>query len=118
MTQTYEDIIYSKQDGVATVSINRPWVLNAFRPRTIDEMLDAFHDAWYDDSIGVVVLTGEQGNFSSGGDQKIRGHGGYEDESAPRLQVRNPHRMILEIPKPVIAKVAGCHRRGHVLRHL
>jgi 1,4-dihydroxy-2-naphthoyl-CoA synthase len=59
----FEDIIYTKQEGVATVSINRPWVLNAFRPRTVDEMIEAFHDAWYDDSIGVVVLTGEQGHF-------------------------------------------------------
>ncbi len=117
MVHTYEDIIYTKQDGVSTVSINRPWVLNAFRPRTIDEMIEAFHDAWYDDSIGVVVLTGEQGNFCTGGDQKIRGHGGYEDESGtPRLQVRNLHRMIREIPKPVIAKVDGyAIGGGHVL---
>jgi len=106
--QQFEDILYSKQDGVATISINRPWVLNAFRPRTIDEMLEAFHDAWYDDSIGVVVLTGEQGNFCTGGDQKIRGQGGYNDEEGtPRLQVRNLHRMIREIPKPVIAMVQG-----------
>ena len=74
---SFDDIIYTKQDGVATVSINRPWVLNAFRPRTIDEMMEAFDDAWYDDSIGVVILTGEQGNFCTGGDQKIRGQGGY-----------------------------------------
>ena len=104
----FEDIIYKKEDGTATVSMNRPWVLNAFRPRTIDEMLEAFHDAWYDDNIGVVVLTGEQGNFCTGGDQKIRGQGGYNDESGtPRLQVRNLHRTIREIPKPVIAKVDG-----------
>src|SRR5262249_60485012 len=106
--QHVEDIIYSKQDGVATVSINRPWVLNAFRPRTIDEMLAAFDDAWYDDSIGVVVLTGEQGNFCTGGDQKIRGPGGeHEEEGTPRLPGRHMHRMIREIPTPVIAKRHG-----------
>jgi len=118
--QSFDDIIYTKQDGIATVSINRPWVLNAFRPRTIDEMMQAFHDAWYDDSIGVVVLTGEQGNFCSGGDQKIRGQGGYQDEEGtPRLQVRNLHRMIREIPKPVIAKVDGyAIGGGHVLHVL
>ncbi len=118
--QHVEDIIYAKQDGVATISINRPWVLNAFRPRTIDEMLEAFDDAWYDDSIGVVVLTGEQGNFCTGGDQKIRGQGGYHDEEGtPRLQVRNLHRMIREIPKPVIAKVDGyAIGGGHVLHVL
>ena len=113
----FEDVIYTKADGVATVSMNRPWVLNAFRPRTIDEMLEAFHDAWYDDGIGVVVLTGEEDNFCTGGDQKIRGQGGYNDESGtPRLQVRNLHRMIREIPKPVIAKVDGyAIGGGHVL---
>jgi len=117
MPQAYEDIIYTKANGTATVSINRPRVLNAFRPRTIDEMLDAFQDAWYDDDIGVVVLTGEQGHFCTGGDQKIRGEGGYNDESGtPRLQVRNLHRTIREIPKPVIAKVDGyAVGGGHVL---
>jgi len=117
MAQDYQDIIYTKKDGIATMSFNRPQVLNAFRPRTIDEMIDAFQDAWYDDDIGVAVLTGEQGNFSSGGDQKIRGHGGYEDEGGtPRLQVRNLHRLIREIPKPVIAKVDGyAIGGGHVL---
>jgi naphthoate synthase len=117
MAQDYQDIIYTKKDGIATMSFNRPQVLNAFRPRTIDEMIDAFQDAWYDDNIGVAVLTGERGHFSSGGDQKIRGHGGYEDEGGtPRLQVRNLHRLIREIPKPVIAKVDGyAIGGGHVL---
>src|SRR2546428_1477395 len=83
--QHVEDIIYAKQDGVATISINRPWVLNAFRPRTIDEMLEAFDDAWYDDSIGVVVLTGEQGNFCTGGVHKILDLGwGSRDDMAIR----------------------------------
>src|SRR2546425_8320405 len=105
---SFDDIIYTKQDGIATVSIHRPWVLNAFRPRTIDEMLEAFDDAWYDDSIGVVVLTGEQGNFCTGGGQKKRGQGGdHDEEGAPRLQVRNLHRMIREIPKPGIAQGGG-----------
>ncbi len=116
----FVDIIYLKQDGIATVSINRPWVLNAFRPRTIDEMIEAFHDAWYDESIGVVVLTGEQGHFCTGGDQKMRGPDGYKDEEGtPRLQVRNFHRMIREIPKPVIARVDGyAIGGGHVLHVL
>ena len=66
----YQDIIYTKRDGVAKVSINRPQVLNAFRPLTIDEMRDAFQDAWNDTQVGVVVLTGENGNFCTGGDVK------------------------------------------------
>ena len=59
----YEDIIYTKHEGVAKVSINRPEVLNAFRPKTVDEMRNAFQDAWDDNQVGVVVLTGENGNF-------------------------------------------------------
>lgn len=116
----FTDILYTTQDGVATISINRPWVLNAFRPRTVDEMIAAFEAAWYDEEIGVVVLTGEQGHFCTGGDQKLRGQGGYQDEEGtPRLQVRHLHRMIREIPKPVIAKVDGyAIGGGHVLHVL
>lgn len=117
----YQDILYRKQDGIATVTINRPQVYNAFRPLTIDEMLSAFEDAWYDETIGVIVLTGAQGNFCTGGDQKIRGDAGYVDHrgQVPRLQVRHLHRMIREVPKPVIAAVDGwCVGGGHVLHLL
>jgi naphthoate synthase len=117
----YQDILYRKQDGIATVTMNRPQVYNAFRPLTIDEMLSAFEDAWYDESIGVIVLTGAGGNFCTGGDQKIRGDAGYVDHrgEVPRLQVRHLHRMIREVPKPVIAAVDGwCVGGGHVLHLL
>ena len=67
MTQEFQDILYTKAEGVAWVTINRPQVLNAFRPLTIDEMLAAFEDAWHDDTIGVVVLSGAQGHFCTGG---------------------------------------------------
>ena len=70
MTQDFQDILYTKADGVAWVTINRPQVLNAFRPLTIDEMLAAFEDAWHDDTIGVVVLSGAQGHFCTGGIRK------------------------------------------------
>ena len=117
MGTSYQDILYEKKDGVAKVTINRPKVLNAFRPLTIDEMRDAFHDAWYDTGVGVVVLTGANGNFCSGGDVKARGHGGYSDDTGQsRLQVTHLHRMIREIPKPVIAMVDGyAIGGGHVL---
>ncbi|MFI5400690.1 MAG: enoyl-CoA hydratase-related protein, partial [SAR324 cluster bacterium] len=87
----FQDILYAKRGGIATVTINRPQVYNAFRPLTIDEMMAAFDDAWYDESVGVVVLTGAEGNFCTGGDQKIRGDQGYVDDrtSQGRLQVRN-----------------------------
>ena len=120
MAKQYEDIIYEKQEGVAFVRLNRPEVLNAFRPVTIDEMRDAFQDAWDDPEIGVVVLTGTNGNFCAGADVKVRGAGGYQDEGGvPRLQVTHLHRLIREIPKPVIAMVDGyAIGGGHVLHVL
>src|SRR5262249_26318232 len=73
----YEDILYDKRDGVATVTINRPNVLNAFRARTVDEMLEAVKDADYDNSVGVIVLAGAGDRaFCSGGDNSSR-DGGY-----------------------------------------
>ena len=118
---TFADILYTKRDGIATVTINRPQVYNAFRPQTIDELIVAFNDAWYDEAVGVVVLTGAKGNFCTGGDQKIRGDQGYVDARTDtgRLQVRNFQRMIREIPKPVIAAVDGyAIGGGHVLHIL
>ncbi len=119
--QQYQDIIYAKENGAAVVTMNRPRVYNAFRPRTIDEMMAAFQDAWHDESIGVIVLTGAEGNFCTGGDQNIRGDGGYVDDrtQAPRLQVREFHRIIREVPKPVIAAVDGyAVGGGHILHML
>ena len=116
MINELQDTIYTKSEGVARISINRPEVLNAFRPRTIVEMRAAFQDAWDDDSVGVVVLGGS-GNFCVGGDVKMRSGGGYQDASGkPRLQVTHLHRLIREIPKPVIALVDGyAIGGGHVL---
>ena len=116
--QQFEDIIYTKETGAATVTINRPQVYNAFRPLTIDEMIAAFQDAWHDDGIGVIVFTGAKGNFCNGGDQKIRGDEGYVDHRSQtgRLHVKELHRLIREVPKPVIAAVDGyAVGGGHVL---
>ena len=121
METGFTDILYEKRDGVAKVTINRPEVRNAFRPRTVDEMIQAFADAWHDDAIGVIVLTGAGDKaFCSGGDQRVRGKGGYRDESGvPRLQVLELHRMIRIVPKPVIAMVNGyAIGGGHVLHVL
>ena len=119
MENMFEDVVYTKDGGIAKISINRPEVLNAFRPRTIDEMRHAFQDAWDDNDIGVVVLGGT-GPFCAGGDVKVRGEGGYEDQSGTsRLQVTHLHRLIREIPKPVIAMVDGyAIGGGHVLHVL
>ena len=121
MNLDFGDIIYEKHDGVAKVMINRPEVMNAFRPKTIDEMVIAFQDAWHDDSVGVVVLTGAGDRaFCSGGDQRLKGSGGYKDESgAAKMQVMELHRNIRMIPKPVIAMVNGyAIGGGHVLHVL
>lgn len=118
MSHSFEDIFYEKLEGVAKVTINRPEVMNAFRPKTIDEMVVAFKDAWEDDQTGVVVLTGAgEKAFCSGGDQRLKGPGGYKDESGTaRMQVLELHRTIRMIPKPVIAMVNGyAIGGGHVL---
>jgi naphthoate synthase len=106
---TYSDILYEKKNGVAWITINRPDVRNAFRTRTVAELTDAFVDARWDPSIGVVVLTGAGDRaFCSGGDQKERGQG-----------VEALHSAIRHIPKPVIAMVNGfAIGGGHVLHVL
>ncbi len=112
--RTYKDILYHKAGGVAKVTINRPEKRNAFRPRTVCEMHDAFTDAREDPSIGVVLLTGAGPHtdgkyaFCSGGDQSVRGTAGYVDEAGvPRLNVLDLQKLIRSMPKVVIALVAG-----------
>ena len=115
----YRDIIYAKaEEGIAKIVINRPDVRNAFRPQTIQEMQAAFADARDDPNIGVVILTGQgREAFCSGGDQRVRGEGGYVGEDGvPRLNVLDLQRQIRTLPKPVIAMVAGyAIGGGHVL---
>ncbi len=114
----YQDIIYQKWEGIAKVTINRPEVRNAFRPRTIFEMSDAFCDAREDKKIGVIILTGSGDKaFCSGGDQRIRGNSGYKDDKGVmRLNVLDLQRYIRTCPKPVIAMVNGfAIGGGHVL---
>ena len=111
----YEDITYRKCDGVARIAFNRPDVRNAFRPKTTSELIDAFHDAQEDLSIGVVLLSAEGPStkdgvysFCSGGDQKARGHKGYVgDDNYHRLNILDVQRMIRFMPKVVIAVVPG-----------
>ena len=115
----YEDITYEvSSEGIAKIAINRPEVHNAFRPRTVAELIRAFDDARDDGSIGVVILTGA-GNeaFCSGGDQRVRGHGGYVGtDGVPRLNVLDLQMRIRYLPKPVVAQVAGyAIGGGHVL---
>jgi naphthoate synthase len=115
----FEDILYHKAaEGIARITINRPEVRNAFRPQTVTEMSRAFDDARDDESIGVVILTGQgKEAFCSGGDQRVRGKGGYVGaDQIPRLNVLDLQRQIRTLPKPVVAMVAGyAIGGGHVL---
>ncbi len=117
--KTYEDILLEvTDDGVAKVTINRPEVRNAFRPQTVQELLNAFEVCRDNPKVGVVILTG-QGDlaFCSGGDQRVRGNGGYiGEDGVPRLNVLDLQKAIRSLPKPVIAMVAGyAIGGGHVL---
>jgi naphthoate synthase len=124
--KTYEDILYYKNDGIAKITINRPHKRNAFRPKTVFELYDAFADAREDQSIGVILFTGAGPHtdgkyaFCAGGDQSVRGHGGYVgDDGIPRLNVLDLQRLIRSMPKVVIALVAGyAIGGGHVLHIL
>ena len=114
----YTDIKYHKADGIAKITINRPEVRNAFRPLTVEEMIRALDDARNDQTVGVVILTGEgREAFCSGGDQKVRGDSGYKDASGVhRLNVLDFQRQMRSCPMPVIAMVAGyAVGGGHVL---
>ena len=114
----FEDILYHKKGGVAKITINRPEVRNAFRPKTVEEMRVAFQNARKDESIGVIILTGAGSKaFCSGGDQKVRGTAGYKNEEGQDLlNVLDLQREIRSLPKPVIAMVAGyAIGGGHVL---
>src|SRR3954447_17709495 len=114
----FEDIRYEKWQGIAKVTINRPEVRNAFRPQTLFELSAAFDDAREDPEVGVIILTGQGTEaFCSGGDQRIRGTGGYVgSDGVPRLNVLDLQKKIRSLPKPVIAMVAGyAIGGGHVL---
>jgi naphthoate synthase len=114
----YGDIRYETAEGIAKLTICRPEVRNAFRPRTLFELQDAFERARSDQAVGVIVLTGEGPDaFCSGGDQRIRGDDGYVgDDGVGRLNVLDLQIQIRRLPKPVVAMVAGyAIGGGHVL---
>ena len=116
VAKEYRDITYKKCNGVARIAFNRPEVRNAFRPETVDELLDAFEDARFDTSIGVILLSGEGPSpkdggwaFCSGGDQRVRGKRGYEGttKGGSRLHILEVQRMIRFMNKAVICVVPG-----------
>ena len=114
----YEDIRLETAEGIAKITICRPEVRNAFRPRTLFELIDAFAIAREDLHVGVVLFTGDGSEaFCSGGDQRVRGDSGYVGgDGVPRLNALDLQRVIRTLPKPVIALVAGyAIGGGHVL---
>lgn len=115
----FTDLIYETcAEGIARITINRPERRNAFRPLTVKELLKAFELAREDRSVGLVILTGAGDKaFCAGGDQSVRGDGGYVGEDGiPRLNILDVQRAIRTLPKPVIAQVAGyAIGGGHVL---
>jgi len=115
IAKEYEDITYKKCQGVARIAFNRPEVRNAFRPKTVSELLAAFHDAREDRSIGVILFSGEGPSskdggwaFCSGGDQSVRGKSGYVGgDGIGRLNILEVQRLIRFMNKVVICVVPG-----------
>src|SRR3981189_379210 len=117
----FTDISYEVDNGLAWITINRPERYNAFRARTLDELILAFKWAWGSSDVGVVALTGAGDRaFCTGGDQKQRAEtGDYGPSASGLFEVDTLHRTIREIPKPVIAAVNGfAIGGGHVLQVL
>ena len=114
----YTDIKFDFLEGIAKITINRPEVYNAFRPETNIEMLEAMDICRERQDVRVIVLTGIGDKaFCSGGDQNVKGIGGYiGEDGVPRLNILDLHKRIREIPKPVVAMVNGyAIGGGHVL---
>ena len=117
----FTDVSYEVDNGLAWITINRPERYNAFRGRTIDELIWSFKMAWADKNVGVIALTGAGDKaFCAGGDQKQRQEtGDYGPTESGLFEVETLHRIIRDVPKPVIAAVNGVAiGGGHVIHVL
>ncbi len=115
------DTSYEVDRGLAWITINRPDRMNSFRARTVDELIHLFTRSWADSGVGVICLTGAgERAFSAGGDQKQRSEtGDYGPSSSGLFEIERLHRLIRDVPKPVIAAVNGfAIGGGHVLHVL
>jgi len=107
MSTTFTDILYAEHQGVATITINRPRVLNAFRAHTVEELIQAFLKAGWSKAVGVIVLTGVGDRaFSTGGDQSAH-DGNYDGRGTNGMPIEELQSLIRDVPKPVIARVQG-----------
>jgi naphthoate synthase len=115
----FTDVAYEVADGgVAVITINRPDRMNSFRGRTVDELIFAFKTAWTSTDVAAIVLTGAGDRaFCAGGDVKERAAtGGYGETEWGTFEIERLHRIIRDVPKPVIAAVNGIAiGGGHVL---
>jgi 2-ketocyclohexanecarboxyl-CoA hydrolase len=115
-----EDVLYEVDHGLAWITINRPERYNAFRGRTVDELIRCFKAAWADRSVGVIAITGAgEKAFCAGGDQKQRNESGdYGPTETGLFEVETLHRVIRDVPKPVIAAVNGVAIGGGQVLHV
>lgn len=116
--KAYSDILFESYNGIAKITINRPEVYNAFTPQTNMQMIEAIDIVRERPDLRVLVLTGKGDKaFCSGGDQNVKGEGGYiGEDGVPRLNILDMHKRIRSLPKPVIAMVNGyAIGGGHVL---
>ncbi len=117
----FSDVTFEVENGLARITINRPERYNSFRARTVDELVLAFKRAWVSQDVGVICLTGAgEKAFCTGGDQKQRAEtGDYGPSESGLFEIESLHRVIRDVPKPVIAAVNGfAIGGGHVLHLL